>query len=368
MQSRPFSGATRRLARWYRRHGRILPWRLTRDPYAIWLSEVMTQQTTIEVVAPRWKRFLARFPTVDALARAREREVLAEWSGLGYYARARNLHRAAKGVVAAGAFPVTLQGWRALPGVGTYTAAAVGSICYGISEPVVDGNVVRVLCRLHGLRLDPKAPGTLAKVRALARPLVPARNPGDHNQAVMELGALVCTPRGPRCDECPLRSSCRAAASGTPEAFPRAAARVPPKTIHLVGAIVERAEKILLVEDREFVPGHLVPPLFRIPAGRRPEEFLRRWWKRLAGRHVSAIEPVATLRHSVLDRRYQVFLFTFKEKPRAPALLREPGTRRPIRIFLLRPSDLSRHAHGGLLLKVLAAWRVRRAARARGSR
>ena len=220
---------TRRLADWYRRARRDLPWRRTRDPYAIWLSEVMAQQTTVGVVAPRWERFRARFPTVDALARATEREVLAEWSGLGYYARARNLHRAAKAVAAAGAFPRTIEGWRALPGVGAYTAAAVASIAFGVPEPVVDGNVVRVLCRLRGLALDARAPATVARVRALARPLVPARNPGDHNQALMELGALVCTPRAPRCGACPLRALCRAARSGTPEAFPRAPRRPRPR-------------------------------------------------------------------------------------------------------------------------------------------
>jgi A/G-specific adenine glycosylase len=354
---------TRRLARWYRAHARALPWRATRDPYAIWLSEVMAQQTTLDVVGPRWERFRARFPNVEALARAPERDVLAEWSGLGYYARARNLHRAARAVAAAGAFPRTLEGWRALPGVGAYTAAAVASIAFGVPEPVVDGNVVRVLCRLHALRLDPKAPATLARIRALAWPLVPARNPGDFNQALMELGALVCTPRAPRCGACPLRTLCRAAESGTPKAFPRAAARVPPRTIHLVGAIVERKRRILLVEDREMVPGHLVPPMFPIPAGRRPEDFLRRWWKRIAGRDVSALEPVATLRHSVLERRYRISLFTFKENlpRRSPARRGQPKTQGPVRLFLLRSKDLSRHAHGGLLLKVLAAWRAHRA-------
>lgn len=356
---------TRRLARWYRRAQRELPWRATRDPYAIWLSEVMAQQTTLDVVVPRWERFRARFPTVEALARAKERDVLAEWSGLGYYARARNLHRAARAVAAAGAFPSTLGGWRALPGVGAYTAAAVASIAYGVREPVVDGNVVRVLCRLRALRLDPKAPATLAKVRALARPLVPMRNPGDFNQALMEFGALVCTPRAPRCGACPLRSSCRAAASGTPEAFPRAAARVPPRTIHLVGAIVERKKRILLVEDQEFVPGHLVVPLFRIPAGKRPEDLLRKGWKRLTGRDAGAPERVATLRHSVLERRYLVALFTFKENLPPPSSVARPRRRfsEEHGIRALSPSQISRVAHGGLLLKVLAAWRAHRAAR-----
>lgn len=351
---------TRRLARWYRRAKRALPWRDSRDPYAIWLSEVMAQQTTLDVVVPRWERFRARFPTVEALARAQERDVLAEWSGLGYYARARNLHRAAKAVAASGAFPSTLEGWRALPGVGAYTAAAVASIACGVREPVVDGNVVRVLCRLEALRLDPKAPATLARIRVLARPLVPARNPGDFNQALMELGALVCTPRAPSCGTCPLRSSCRAAASGTPEAYPRAAARVAPRTIHLVAAIVERKKRILLVEDREMVAGHLVPPMVRVRRGERPANVLKRWWKRRTGRDVRALEPVATLRHSVLERRYLVSLFTFKEDllPSSPphhGQLETPGLR------ALSPSQISRVAHGGLLLKVLAAWRAHRA-------
>lgn len=351
---------TRRLARWYRARGRALPWRRTRDPWAIWLSEIMAQQTTIEVVIPRWETFLARFPTVESLARAKERTVLAAWSGLGYYARARNLHRAAKAIAKAGAFPRTLEGWRALPGVGAYTAAAVGSICFGIPEPVVDGNVVRVLCRLNGLRLDPKAPATLERVRALARPLVPARNPGDHNQAAMELGALVCTPRAPRCGACPLRGACRAAASGTPEAFPRMPRRPRPRSIHLVGAIVERGKRILLVEDQDLVPGHLVVPLFRLPAGRGSADFLKRGWRVLAGREAGALERVATLRHSVLDRRYRIDLFTFKEKPPLPALRMRPETRGGRRVRLLTPSQVSCHAHGGLLLKVLAAWRAHR--------
>lgn len=352
---------SRRLARWYRTHERELPWRRTRDPYPIWLSEVMLQQTTVGVVVPRWERFLSRFPTVEALARAPEREVLAEWSGLGYYARARNLHRTAKAVARAGAFPRTPEGLRALPGIGAYTAAAVSSIAFGIPEPAVDGNVVRVLCRLHGLCLDPKAPATVARVRALARQLVPARSPGGHNQAVMELGALVCTPRAPRCGACPLGTLCRAAASGNPEGFPRRPRPAKPRSIHLVAGIVERKKKILLVEDRTLVEGHLCVPVFEVRGGQRSADVLKRGWERLARRKAIALEPVATLRHSVLDRRYFVSLFTFKEKPPSPSLRRKPGTRRPGRVSLVRAADLSRYAHGGLMLKVLAAWRARRA-------
>ncbi|MCM3876127.1 MAG: A/G-specific adenine glycosylase, partial [Thermoanaerobaculia bacterium] len=269
VQPMPSGDVTRVLAHWYRAHKRALPWRRTREPYAILLSEVMLQQTTVGVIAPRWKRFLSRFPTVEALARAPERAVLAEWSGLGYYARARNLHRTAKAIARAGAFPRTLEGLKALPGIGAYTAAAVSSICFGNREPAVDGNVARVLCRLHGLRLDPKAPAALAKVRGLARPLVPARNPGDHNQAVMELGALVCTPRTPRCGACPLRKVCRAAASGKPEGFPRKPRPAVPRIIHLAAGIVERKKKILLVEDKTLVEGHVCVPVFEVRGGQR---------------------------------------------------------------------------------------------------
>jgi A/G-specific adenine glycosylase len=362
VQRMPSSDVTRRLARWYRVHRRELPWRQTRDPYAIWLSEVMAQQTTLEVVVPRWERFLSRFPTVVALARAPERAVLAEWSGLGYYARAQNMHRTAKAVARAGAFPRTLDGWRALPGVGAYTAAAASSICFGIPEPVVDGNVVRVICRLRGLKLDPKAPATLARVRALARPLVPARSPGDHNQALMELGALVCTPRAPRCGACPLRTLCKGAASGKPEGFPRRPRRPQSRAIHLVAGIVERKKKILLVEDKTLVEGHLCVPMFEVRGGQRPANVLRRGWRRLASREAGALERVASLRHSVLDRRYVVSLFTFEEKSPLPALRLPPESGR---VRLLSPSQISQHAHGGLLLKVLAAWRAHGARHAR---
>ena len=369
MQPRPSRDVSRRLARWYRVHKRDLPWRRTRDPYAIWLSEVMLQQTTVETIAPRWDRFLRRFPTVEALARAPERAVLAEWSGLGYYARARNLHRAAKAVAEAGAFPCTLEGWRTLPGVGAYTAAAVGSIGFGIVEPVVDGNVVRVLCRVHGLCLDPKAPATLARVRALARPLVPALKPGEHNQAVMELGALVCTPHAPRCGACPLQAFCRAAASGKPEGFPRKPRPATPRSIHLVAGIVERGKKILLVEDKTLVKGHVCVPMFPVPIGEGPARFLRRGWRRLVGRDVMALERVAALRHSVLERRYLIALFTFKEKPPSPLLRRRlAALGSEQQFFLLSPLQISRRAHGGLLLKVLAAWRARAAGGARTAR
>ncbi|MCB9199179.1 MAG: A/G-specific adenine glycosylase [Flavobacteriales bacterium] len=198
------------LAPWYREHHRPLPWRATRDPYRIWLSEVMLQQTRVDQGIGYYHRFLEAFPTVHDLAAASEREVLRLWQGLGYYSRARNLHAAARQVVRehGGRFPADHAALRALPGVGDYTAAAVASIAFGLPEPVVDGNVYRVLARVFGIA-DPIDSTTGRRTfRELAARLLDPADPGTHNQAVMELGALVCTPRNPACSACPLAARC----------------------------------------------------------------------------------------------------------------------------------------------------------------
>jgi A/G-specific adenine glycosylase len=350
----------RALVRWYRRNRRDLPWRRTNDPYGIWISEVMLQQTTVPTITPRWQRFLLRFPTVDALAHASERQVLAAWAGLGYYARARNLRRAAKAIVSAGAFPRTAEEWRALPGVGPYTAAAIASICFGDRAAAVDGNVARVLARFHALPLDPRSPAGAAKLQALAERMISRNAPGDFNQALMDLGATICTPRTPRCPACPLGASCKSKTLGKPEAFPAARRRKAPRAIRLVAGVAFRGRRLVLVEDLELVPGHLTVPLFRVPAGQRPENVLRRQWKIVAGRPAAALGPLGRLRHSILDRRYLVDVFALEEKLSAP-LPRSPHAKRQgvasaassSRIRLLRVSDLSRHAHGGLTIKVL---------------
>lgn len=358
MTDAPFARA---LLAWYRRHRRDLPWRRTRDPYAIWLSEVMLQQTTAASATPRYRRFLECFPTVEALAAARERDILTEWSGLGYYARARNLHRSARSLVRTGGFPRTVEGLRALAGVGASTAAAVASIAFGVAEPVVDGNVVRVFCRLHGLRLDPKASATLTRVRALARPYVSGVEPGERNQALMELGALVCTPRAPRCAACPLRSPCRARASGAPETYPGRPRRVIATKIHLVAGVARRRGRLLLVEDELLVRGHLIVPMFMVGSGRPPKEILRKGWRRLTGRKTGALTLAGSLRHCVLNRRYVVDVFSVEEETTSAPLHdshdpRHRMSRRPShrKTRLLRESELSRHPHGGLLKKILA--------------
>ena len=219
--SDPRRGAAirRRLLAYYDGGHRDLPWRTTRDPYRIWLSEIMLQQTRVETVEPRYRRFLERFPTVDALAAASAEEVCEEWAGLGYYSRARNLHSAARQVVEehGGRLPAGATELRRLPGIGRYTAGAISSIAYGLPEPVVDGNVARVLSRLDAVSAPASSAAGSAHLWALAGTLARGPRAGDVNQALMELGATVCTPRAPRCESCPLRSGCVARAQGSAE-------------------------------------------------------------------------------------------------------------------------------------------------------
>ena len=214
------------LIKWFRENGRELPWRQTRDPYAIWLSEIILQQTRIEQGRPYWERFMRRWPTVEALAAATEDEVLREWQGLGYYSRARNLHAAARQIVAAGGFPTTLEGIRALKGVGDYTAAAIASFAFHLPAAVVDGNVYRVLSRHFGISTPINTTEGKKTFAALAQNLLlPALNregegAGLYNQAIMDFGALQCTPQSPRCLSCPLMETCTAFREGRVGQYP----------------------------------------------------------------------------------------------------------------------------------------------------
>jgi A/G-specific adenine glycosylase len=225
--------SARRLLAWYDRAGRDLPWRVKRgraDPYRVWLSEIMLQQTTVATVIPYFERFTARWPSVQALAAADVAAVLTEWQGMGYYGRARNLHRAAQIVAGAlaGAFPTTEDGLRALPGIGAYTAAAIAAIAFDRRAVVVDGNVERVMSRVFAI--ETPLPRAKPELRAAAAALTPKTRCGDYAQAVMDLGATVCTPKRPACERCPWRGACRARALGI-------AARLPRRTAKTVGAI-----------------------------------------------------------------------------------------------------------------------------------
>jgi A/G-specific adenine glycosylase len=217
-----------------------LPWRRTRDPYAIWVSEIMLQQTRVEAVLPYYQRFLERFPTVEALAAAPEQDVLSAWSGLGYYSRVRNLHRAARQVAEAGRFPRTYDEILALPGVGEYTAAAIASIAFGLPHAVLDGNVLRVMARLHADFGDIGAQATRKRLRDQAQRDLPHQDAGDYNQALMELGATVCLPRDPRCLLCPLSESCRARAEGLQHQLPTKLRRAPMVAVETTLLVVTR--------------------------------------------------------------------------------------------------------------------------------
>ncbi len=211
---------TTTLLQWFSLNGRDLPWRHTRDAYAVWLSEVILQQTRTEQGLPYWERFMRHWPTVESLAAATEDEVLREWQGLGYYSRARNLHAAARQVVALGGFPRTLEGLRALKGVGDYTAAAIGSIAFGLPAAVVDGNVFRVLSRHYGIDTPINTTTGKREFTALAQSLLPPAEASAYNQAMMDFGATQCVPSSPRCDVCPLALTCIALRSGTVATLP----------------------------------------------------------------------------------------------------------------------------------------------------
>ena len=211
---------TKTILKWYEENRRSLPWRGTTDPYPIWLSEIILQQTRIAQGQAYWERFMERFPTVQDLADAPEEEVLRLWQGLGYYSRARNLHAAAKQVAAAGRFPDTLDGIRALKGVGDYTAAAIGSIAFGLPAAVVDGNVYRVLARYFGIATPIGTPEGKKVFTALAQEHLPAGQAADFNQGMMDFGALQCTPQHPDCPGCPLRQTCRAFREGRTALLP----------------------------------------------------------------------------------------------------------------------------------------------------
>ena len=256
----------RRLLAWYTEHRRDLPWRKTRDPYAIWISETMLQQTQVETVIPYYERFLERFPTVFALADADADDLMQEWAGLGYYSRARNLHAAAKTVAYEhdGVVPDEVEGLLTLKGVGRYTAGAIASIAFDRPAPIVDGNVMRVLARVLDLHEDVRGSGMQKRLWEEAANLVQGDRPGDLNQAIMELGATVCTPRSPKCLLCPIRKHCMGLANGDVEKLPVKSKAVRQKKVEAVCGYLTRNGKILAARRP---PEGLLGGLWELPGG-----------------------------------------------------------------------------------------------------
>jgi A/G-specific adenine glycosylase len=292
----------RRLLKWYRHHQRHLPWRETDDPYAIWISEVMLQQTTVKTVLPYYDRFLKRFPDLKHLAQTDLQDVLKIWEGLGYYARARNLHRAAQIVRHhhGGRIPSDINDLTKLPGVGDYIAAAVSSIAFNHASAVVDGNVKRVLARLD-LIPSPVNRSTSHKVfQTAASKLLDPKQPGTFNQALMELGALLCTPRRPRCEDCPIQMHCRAYTDGVVVDYPKRIKKAPvPRHRVSVGVVFKNGRVLITRRKLEGLLGGLWEfPGGRIESGESPQEACIREIREEVGLNVQVDSFLTRIRHA----------------------------------------------------------------------
>jgi A/G-specific adenine glycosylase len=239
-----------RLLDWYAKHGRSLPWRGSPDPYAVLVSEYMAQQTRVETVIPYYLRWMERFPSMQALADAPQEAVLKAWEGLGYYARARNLHKAARAILTdhSGQIPSSIDELRALPGIGDYTATAVASLAFGADVPALDGNLRRVLARVTALEEDPKSPKAMSRLTACARALLPPGRAGDFNQALMDLSNQICLPKLPHCPECPLTAFCEAFKQNRQADFPVKAKKAPVPTLTVTAGVLRRKNTVLLTK------------------------------------------------------------------------------------------------------------------------
>lgn len=301
-----------------------MPWRGTRDPYRIWVSEAMLQQTRVATVHSYYKPFLARFPTLEALARARVHDVLAAWSGLGYYRRARHLHEAAQLVVRdhAGRVPGDPESFGRLPGVGRYTTGAVLSLAFDRPLAVLDGNVARVLSRLFAMRASVREPRGARRLWALADQLVPARGAGEWNQALMELGATVCVPRAPRCEACPVEGLCRARATNRVGAFPPATARRASVAMRRAVALIERGGRLLMARrEGSLLEGLWEPPGVEVTGRASARAQLSAGLLRLGVRARLAFTG-RSVRHVITHRAITVALWRGEPIGRVPRVAR----------------------------------------------
>jgi A/G-specific adenine glycosylase len=330
MAGRELARFRARLLEWFRAHRRDLPWRASPsrreglDPYRVWVAEVMLQQTRIAAVIPYYERFLKEFPDVRALARARQEAVLRLWAGLGYYSRARNLHRAAKEIAArhGGKFPREPEAALALPGIGRYTAAAVLSIAYGAPMAVLDGNVARVLARLAAVRGDLRQPRRWRELGETAERLLAAEAPGDWNQALMDLGETVCTPASPDCAACPVARWCGARVKNIQDEIPEPRRKRAPVRMTIAAAILRDPRgRTILVKDPGAHDGVLFSRMWQFPAvevARAAQEELTEHLRATLGVRGAALEPLGEARHGVTWRQITLlpFLARVRRLPR----------------------------------------------------
>ncbi len=303
-----------RLLSWYDANRRDLPWRRTRDPYRILVAEYLLQRTRIVSGTPYYERFLARFPTVKHLAAASLDNVLTVWEGLGFYGRARNLHAAARAIVErhGGRIPQSVEELESLAGIGPYTAGAIASIAFGIPVPAIDGNVTRVIARLFRIREDVSKAVARRRIAEIASRLVPPERPGAFNQAMMELGATVCTPMSPACDRCPVERLCLALLAGEERELPVSNAPRPPRTVPVVFGLVHRRDRVLLVRRPE---KGLLAGLWALPGGEVPEaaderQALRQLVQDQAGLRVRVESRFAPVAHTFSHRRWRGAIYS----------------------------------------------------------
>jgi A/G-specific adenine glycosylase len=295
------------LLNWYKRHRRMLPWRVDPNPYRVWISEIMLQQTQVKTVIPYYSRFLARFPDLQSLAQASEEEVLSLWSGLGYYSRARNLLKAARQIArSGGVFPSGIDEILSLPGIGRYTAGAICSIAYNRPQPAVDGNIRRVIARLNGLR--GRAPESYFYHQMAA--WMPQRQAASFTQSMMELGAVICLPSTPDCIRCAVADFCEAHRLGIQDTIPRIRAKRPVKRIRIAALVLERKGKILLTSSGRirYIPGKWGLPVRTLAKGEKPEEVAAFMCRKMLGETVR-LEAYTPVRHSIADRRIVCYGF-----------------------------------------------------------
>jgi A/G-specific adenine glycosylase len=337
---------------WFGRHARDLPFRCTQDPYCIWLSEIMLQQTQVKTAIPYYERFLKKLPTIQALADAKLDTVLKLWQGLGYYTRAKSLHKSAQIILEnhGGTFPHTFEEILALPGIGRYTAGAIGSIAFGLHKPVLDGNVIRVLCRWFAIADNPADAKVRENLWHIAEELLPAKNCGDWNQSLMELGSEICTPANPQCDLCPVRQFCIAFEKGSQESLPlrKKKKTVPHYTVAI--AVIINEEGKLLIDKRKsegFLGG-----LWELPGGKKQKnetfkQAVQREVLEETGLFVDILKKLCVVKHAY--SHFSVTLHAYLCNPvsgKASAVTCQ-------RIQWIKPTQLHRFAFPSGTMKIL---------------
>ncbi len=341
----------RGLLKWFRANARDLPWRRTDDPYAIWVSEIMLQQTQVATVIDYYNRFLKKFPTVEKLARAKQDTVLKLWEGLGYYSRGRNLHKAAKTIVSDynGKLPDTIDELQKIPGIGRYTAGAIASIAFNKPAPILDGNVIRILCRIFRIAGNPKETETKNTLWELAETLVSPKHPGDFNEAMMELGATVCTPTNPACFDCPLQKTCAAFKHDEQEKLPYRQKAKPVPHYTIVVGIVYKDDKILIDKRRQ---NALLGGLWEFPGGKKKSD---ETFKQAVAREVkeeTAVVVEVGKRLTIIRHVYSHFKITLH----AYLCEHKNGTAKPLAcdaVKWINPGDLKKYAFPAANVKII---------------